>query len=56
MIKDKHSLDIEIDSLKGNINRMCLTDSKEELLSMYHWAQVRLSEILLFNENRLNGK
>ena len=41
------------DSLKGNINRMCVTDKQEELESMYHWAKKRVSEIYFMNLSRL---
>lgn len=35
----------ECDMLKGNINRMMVTDDVKELRSMYDWACKRLSRI-----------
>ncbi len=35
----------EEDMLKGNINRMCVTDSLKELFSMYDFALKRISKI-----------
>ena len=35
----------EIDMLKGNINRMCLTYSLKELTDMYEWAERRLQKV-----------
>ena len=35
----------EADSLKGNINRMMVTDDNFELLNMYAFALERLSKI-----------
>lgn len=35
----------EVDSLQGNINRMCVTDSTEELSSMRNWAHSRINLI-----------
>ena len=35
----------EADMLKGNINRMIVTDDKDELLKMYAFALERLGKI-----------
>ena len=35
----------EVDMLKGNINRMVVTDDKNELISMYSFALRRLEKI-----------
>ncbi len=43
----------EADMLKGNINRMCVTDNIEELKRMYEVAKKRIDEIYLHNEKRL---
>lgn len=43
----------ECDMLQGNINRMMVTDSKEELYEMYYWANARLGTILRENRKRL---
>ena len=50
---DRQKLDIELDMLKGNINRMCVTDSRDELMMMYAWANKRLNSIMTMNEERL---
>lgn len=39
----------EEDMLKGNINRMCVTDSLKELYSMYDFALKRISRIYNIN-------
>lgn len=49
----KQKQDSQIDMLQGNINRMCVTDSRDELRSMYAWANIRLNEIFRLNEERL---
>lgn len=41
------------DMLKGNINRMCVTDSIEELHAMRYWAEKRLTEIYEINHQRI---
>lgn len=32
-----------MDMLRGNLNRMCVTHDRNELESMYKWAQARLN-------------
>ena len=49
-------LDIQIDMLHGNINRMCVTNDVDELNSMYDYAKKRLVTILLANVERLKAK
>ena len=39
---DKQRLDNEIDMLKGNINRMCVTKTFKELNEMYDYAMDRV--------------
>lgn len=41
------------DMLKGNINRMFLTDELEELFTQYVYAKLRLNLIFNFNYLRL---
>lgn len=41
------------DMLQGNINRMYVTDSRDELRSMYAWSNIRLNEIYRMNDERL---
>lgn len=36
---------VEADMLKGNINRMMVTDDKNELINMYSFALRRLEKI-----------
>lgn len=55
-IKTKQELDIEIDMLKGNINRMCVSDSIVELYDMTIWAQKRIENIYDYNKQRLMNK
>lgn len=40
---------IQEDLLKGNISRMCVTDSLKELFSMYDFALKRISTIYNIN-------
>ena len=35
----------EEDMLKGNINRMCVSDDINELIKMYHYANLRIQII-----------
>ena len=42
---DRQKLDNEIDMLKGNINRMCVTDDADELWQMENYALIRLTNI-----------
>lgn len=46
----------ECDSLQGNINRMMVTDDKEELYEMYCWAKARLETIYRENSKRIEDK
>lgn len=43
----------ECDMLQGNVNRMMVTDSKEELYEMYYWASARLGTLLRENRKRI---
>lgn len=44
----------EVDSLEGNINRMCVTDSPLELKRMKEFALRRINDIYDFNFQRVN--
>lgn len=44
-ITDTQALQNEIDMLKGNINRMAVTDDKEELDVMKQFALMRIEAI-----------
>ena len=35
----------EEDMLKGNINRMCVSDDSDELVEMYRFARLRIQKI-----------
>lgn len=52
----QQEMNIEYDSLIGNINRMCITDNLSEMLDMYEYAQKRLDKIYQYNKDRLLGK
>ena len=39
--------------LKGNINRMCVTDSLQELVEQKNFAEFRIGRIMAVNYNRL---
>lgn len=52
----QQEMNIEYDSLKGNINRMCVTDNLSEMIDMYEYAQERLDKIYQYNKNRLLDK
>lgn len=45
----------EADMLKGNISRICVTDSKKELAEMYQWASRRLENLFLWNLQRIRN-
>ena len=45
----------EYDVLKGNVNRMFLTDEVAELVKMYEFAQKRLEKIYEYHYGRLNN-
>lgn len=45
----------EYDMLKGNVNRMFLTEEVAELVKMYEYAQKRLEKIYEYHYGRLNN-
>lgn len=49
-------IDNEYGMLKGNINRMCTSDTTNELNVMYDWAKKRLENLYLMNFYRLKDK
>lgn len=53
---NRQKLEIEIDMLKGNINRMCVTDDDVELESMQQWAKKRIDRIYSYNYQRLRER
>ena len=46
----------EIDMLQGNINRICITDNKQELSSMVEWAKYRIDIIFNMRKEELDNK
>lgn len=54
--QQKQELDVQLDMLKGNINRMCVTDDVDELNSMYGYAKKRLLIIMLTNVERIKNE
>lgn len=44
------------DMLKGNINRMCITDDPFEFSSAYQYAQANLNEIFNISRRRLHER
>ena len=53
---NKNDINFECDMLKGNINRLFLSDDIDELQSMFSWADKRLKLIYEYNLKRLNDK
>lgn len=49
----RKAAEIEYDMLRGNLNRMFVTDSTDELMKMYAWAVRRLELIRRYNTARL---
>ncbi len=54
--QQKQELDVQLDMLNGNINRMCVTDDVDELNSMYGYAKKRLLIIMLTNVERIKNE
>lgn len=50
---DRKELNHELDSLEGNINRMCVTDEVRELSDMSDWAHMRIQQIYELNKIRI---
>jgi len=46
----------EYDMLRGNVNRMFLTDDVAELVKMYEFAQKRIERIYKYHCARLDNK
>ena len=43
--KELDKIRIQEDLLKGNINRMCVSDDSDELIEMYRFARLRIEKI-----------
>lgn len=52
-INSREELYAELDMLQGNINRICVSDNKTEISSMYQFALARLEEIMKYNMMRV---
>ena len=52
VIRNREEMLGEIDMLRGNINRICVSDDVEEISQMYHYALTRLEEIMKYNVRR----
>ena len=53
IIRNREEMLGEIDMLRGNINRICVSDDVEEISQMYHFALTRLEEIMKYNVRRV---
>ncbi len=52
-IRNREEMLGEVDMLKGNINRICVSDNVEEISQMYHYALMRLEELMKYNVRRV---
>lgn len=50
------TLDVEINMLKGNLCRMCVTKDRKELDDMYKYATQRISRIYVLNQQKFEEK
>lgn len=53
---DEKEVHNEYDMLRGNMNRMFLTDDVAELVKMYEYAQKRIEKIYEYHYARLSNK
>ena len=49
-------IDITVDMIRGNINRMCVTDDEEELIRMQQVAKKRIDDLYTVNRQRLKQR
>lgn len=54
--QERRHIEFERDMLKGNINRMCVTDSLEELYKQSDFAKHRILEIENIAKNRFTDQ
>ena len=52
-IRSREEMLGEVDMLRGNINRICVSDNVEEISQMYHCALMRLEELMKYNVRRV---
>lgn len=53
IIRNREEMLGEVDMLRGNINRICVSDNVEEISQMYHYALTRLEEVMKYNVRRV---
>lgn len=53
---DRKMLERELDLLRGNICRMCVTDDEIELINMQQWCKRRVDKIFSLNRDRIREK
>lgn len=53
IIKNREEMLGEVDMLRGNINRICVSNDVEEISKMYHFALMRLEEIMKYSVRRV---
>ena len=53
IIRNREEMLGEIDMLRGNINRICVSNDVEEISQMYHCALMRLEELMKYNVRRV---
>ena len=52
-IRNREEMLGEVDMLRGNINRICVSDNVEEISQTYHYALMRLEELMKYNVRRV---
>ena len=52
-IRNRKEMLGEVDMLRGNINRICVSDNVEEISQMYNYALMRLEELMKYNVRRV---
>ena len=55
-MNERQGIDSLTDMLKGNINRMCVTDELTELENMYDYARYRLEKLFSIRYMELRNK
>lgn len=53
IIRNREEMLGEVDMLRGNINRICVSNNIEEISQMYHYALTRLEEVMKYNVRRV---
>lgn len=53
IIRNREEMLGEVDMLRGNINRICVSNNVEEISQMYHYALTRLEEVMKYNVRRV---